>query len=75
MKNFNLLEDGECFPHGAGTAVAVDEILSSVTQHKQNIEHFFLRREEMEKKERRGRGSKDVLQLCFGIQLAKQFFG
>ena len=69
LKNFNLLEDGEGFPHGAGTAVAVDEILSSVTQHKQNIEHFFLRREEMEKKERRGRGGgqKTYFNFCFGI--------
>ena len=67
MKNFNLLEDGECFPHGAGTAVAVDEILSSVTQHKQNIEHFFLRREEMEKKEGGGGGQKTYFNFCFGI--------
>ena len=53
--------------------MAVDEELSSVAQHKQNIEHLFLRREE---RERRGRGeggggSKDVLQLLLWHSLAK----
>ena len=37
-----LLQYSEGLPHGAGTAMAVDQILSSVTQHKQNVEHFFL---------------------------------
>jgi hypothetical protein len=67
IKNFNLLEDGECFSHGAGTAVAVDEELSSVAQHKQNIEHLFLRREERERRGRGEGGQKTYFNFCFGI--------
>lgn len=38
----HLLEDFEGLSHGAGTAVTVDEVLSSVTENKENVEHLFL---------------------------------
>ena len=38
----HLLENCEGFLHGAGTAMAVYQVLPLVTQNKQNIKHLLL---------------------------------
>ena len=50
-----LLQYSEGLPHGAGTAMAVDQILSSVAQHKQNVKHLLLA-EQRERERERERG-------------------